>query len=66
MKLVHTARVYRLTDGAVKTFYGLYAMADFLLADNNKTVLIESKGSFTLKDNDPIVIKSVLKGALKG
>ena len=42
------------------------AMADFLFADNNKTVLIESKGSFTLKDNDPIVIKSVLKGALKG
>lgn len=41
------------------------AMADFLFADNNKTVLIESKGSFTLKENNPTAIKSVLKGALK-
>jgi len=41
------------------------AMADFLFADNNRTVLIESKGSFTLKQNDPTAIKSVLRGALK-
>lgn len=41
------------------------AMADFLFADNSKTVLIESKGSFTLKENDPTAIKSVLKSALK-
>lgn len=41
------------------------AMADFLFANGNKTVLIESKGSFTQKENDPTAIKSVLKGALK-
>lgn len=40
------------------------AMADFLFANNNKTVLIESKGSFTQKKNDPTTIKSVLKEAL--
>src|SRR5690606_36855139 len=41
------------------------AMADFLFANNNKTVLIESKGSFTQKENDPTAIKSVLKDALQ-
>jgi hypothetical protein len=40
------------------------AMADFLFANGNKTVLIESKGSFTLTKNNPTAIKSVLKGAL--
>lgn len=40
------------------------AMADFLFANGNKTVLIESKGSFTQRENDPTAIKSVLKGAL--
>lgn len=40
------------------------AMADFLFADEYRTVLIESKGTFTLKDNDPSAIKSVLKKAL--
>jgi len=40
------------------------AMADFLFANKHKTVVIESKGSFTLKNNDPTAIKSVLKRAL--
>lgn len=40
------------------------AMADFLFADDNRTVLIESKGTFTLQDNDPTTIKAVLKKAL--
>ncbi len=39
-------------------------MADFLFADQHKTVLIESKGSFSLGENDPTAIKSVLKSAL--
>ena len=39
-------------------------MADFLFANKHQTVVVESKGSFTLKENDPTAIKSVLKGAL--
>lgn len=41
------------------------AMADFIFADSVNTVLIESKSSFSLKDNDPTVIKHILKGALR-
>jgi hypothetical protein len=40
------------------------AMADFLFANKHQTVVIESKGSFTLKANNPTAIKSVLRGAL--
>ncbi len=41
------------------------AMADFLFADDQKTVIIESKGSFSLRENDPSPIKAVLKAALQ-
>lgn len=41
------------------------AMADFLFANDTQTVLVEAKGSFTQKENNPTDIKSVLKGALK-
>lgn len=41
------------------------AMADFLFANKLQTVLVEAKGSFTLRENDPTSIKSVLKRALK-
>lgn len=57
--------VESLPAGSPGSMHKGEAMADFLFADSNKTVLIESKGSFTLKQNDPTAIKSVLKGALK-
>jgi hypothetical protein len=41
------------------------AMADFLFSNYQSSVLIESKGSFTLKTNDPSDIKKVLKKALE-
>lgn len=40
------------------------AMADFLFANEHQSALFESKASFTLQDNDPTSIKSVLKRAL--
>lgn len=39
-------------------------MADFIFADKKKTIVVESKASFTLQSNDPSPIKSVLKKAL--
>nr|WP_313217012.1 hypothetical protein [Stenotrophomonas geniculata] len=39
-------------------------MADFIFADKNKTIIIESKASFSLQSNDPSSIKRVLKDAL--
>lgn len=57
--------VESLPTGSPGAMHKGEAMADFLFADSNKSVLIESKGSFTQKENDPTAIKSVLKGALK-
>lgn len=57
--------VESLPAGSPAVMHNGKPMADFLFADDNRTVLIESKGSFTLKKNDPTAIKSVLKGALK-
>lgn len=59
------AHVESLPAGSPGAMHKGEAMADFLFADDNNTVLIESKGSFTLKENDPSAIKSVLKSALK-
>lgn len=59
------SHVEALPAGSLGVKHKGEAMADFLFADNNRTVLIESKGSFTQKENDPTAIKSVLKGALK-
>lgn len=59
------SHVESLPAGSPAAMHKGQAMADFLFADNKKTVLIESKGSFTLKENDPTAIKSLLKGALK-
>lgn len=58
------SHVELLPAGSVGAAHKKEAMADFLFADNQQTVLIESKGSFTQKENDPTKIKSVLKGAL--
>lgn len=41
------------------------AMADFLFANEHSSALFESKASFTLQDNEPTSIKSVLKRALE-
>lgn len=41
------------------------AMADFLFANEHQSALFESKASFSLQDNDPSSIKSVLKQALE-
>ena len=59
------AHVDSLQHGSNAFIHKNEAMADFLFADNQKTILIESKGSFSLKTNDPTDIKSVLKPALK-
>lgn len=57
--------VAQLPAGSAGTKHLDDAMADFLFADNTQTILVEAKGSFTQKDNNPTDIKSVLKGALK-
>lgn len=59
------SHVEALPAGSVGAAHKGEAMADFLFANNHQTVLIESKGSFTLKKNNPTSIKSVLKGALE-
>ena len=59
------SHVEALPAGSVGATHKGEAMADFLFADKHQTVLIESKGSFTLKENDPTAIKSVLKRALE-
>ena len=41
------------------------AMADFLFANGSHSVIVESKGTFSLEENKPTAIKSVLKGALE-
>lgn len=58
------SHVESLPAGSQGSIHKNKAMADFLFANNQHTILIESKGSFRLEKNDPTGIKSVLKGAL--
>lgn len=66
MKFAAHLRSYveSLPTGAPGAAHKNEAMADFLFADDQQSVLFESKGSFTLQQNDPTAIKSVLKNAL--
>lgn len=57
--------VESLPAGSAGLLHKNEAMADFLFANNQKTVIIESKGSFSLWENDPSPIKAVLKAALQ-
>ncbi|WP_429182157.1 hypothetical protein [Aeromonas salmonicida] len=57
--------VASLPTGSIGLTNKKIAMADFLFANHKKTVLVESKGSFTLQENDPTQIKTVLKTALQ-
>lgn len=59
------SHVESLPAGSAGAAHKNTAMADFLFASNQKTVLIESKGSFTLHENNPSPIKAVLKSALQ-
>lgn len=59
------SHVESLPAGSLGAAHKHEAMADFLFASDQQTVLIESKGSFTLGKNDPSPIKAVLKAALQ-
>ncbi|HEP8424894.1 TPA: hypothetical protein VDV39_001541 [Pseudomonas aeruginosa] len=59
------SHVESLPEGSAGAAHKSEAMADFLFADNQRTVLIESKGSFSQQINDPSPIKKVLKAALR-
>lgn len=59
-----SSHVKSLPAGSVGAVPKSAAMADFLFARGQQTILIESKGSFTQRLNDPSDIKSVLKTAL--
>jgi len=59
------SHVESLPAGSAGAAHKKSAMADFLFANNQKTVLIESKGSFTQRENNPSRIKTVLKAALQ-
>lgn len=59
------SHVESLPVGSAGTAHKNEAMADFLFATNQQTVIIESKGSFSLRENDPSPIKAVLKAALQ-
>lgn len=67
LKFIAHLRSYveSLPAGSVGLAYKNDAMADFVFANNQQTVIIESKGSFSLGENDPSLIKGVLKGALQ-
>ncbi len=57
--------VCSLPAGSVGAAHQNEPMADFLFSNDHETVLIEAKGSFTLRENDPSDIKKVLKKALE-
>ncbi|WP_156952551.1 hypothetical protein [Microvirgula aerodenitrificans] len=59
-----SSHVQSLSAGSPGAMHKGEKMADFLFSNCSKTVLIESKGSFTLEKNCPTKIKSVLKDAL--
>lgn len=59
------SHVESLPAGSAGLLHKNEAMADFLFADDQQTVIVESKGSFSLRENDPSPIKAVLKGALQ-
>jgi len=59
------SHVESLPAGSTGAAHKNAAMADFLFASNQQTVLVESKGSFTLRENNPSSIKKVLKAALR-
>ncbi|MBA3598672.1 MAG: hypothetical protein H0W40_15035 [Methylibium sp.] len=67
MKFAAHLRSYveSLPTGATGVAHKNKAMADFLFANDQQSVLFESKGSFTLHENDPTAIKRVLKDALE-
>lgn len=54
-----------LSSGSLGAAHQNEPMADFLFSNDHETVLIEAKGSFTLRENDPSDIKKVLKKALE-
>ncbi|PBP57532.1 hypothetical protein [Pseudomonas syringae] len=57
--------VCSLPAGSVGAAHKNESMADFLFSNAHETVLIEAKGSFTLRENAPSEIKKVLKKALE-
>lgn len=57
--------VEALPSGSPGANHKTQAMADFIFADNQNTVLVESKGSFRLEANNPSDIKTTLKKALE-
>lgn len=59
------SHVESLPSGSAGASHKNEAMADFLFASDQQTVIIESKGSFSLRENDPTPIKAVLKAALQ-
>lgn len=59
------SHVESLPAGSTGLLHKNEAMADFLFANDQQTVIIESKGSFSLRENDPSPIKAVLKAALQ-
>lgn len=59
------SHVESLPAGSAGAVHKNEAMADFLFATSQQTVIIESKGSFSLQENDPSPIKKVLKAALQ-
>ena len=59
------SHVESLPAGSAGAAHKQEAMADFLFASDQQTVIIESKGSFSLRENDPSPIKTVLKAALQ-
>lgn len=58
------SHVHSLPAGSPASAHKDDAMADFLFASSQQTILIESKGSFTLEQNDCSAIKAKLKDAL--
>lgn len=58
------SHVHGLPSGSAGAAHKDEAMADFLFASKHGTILVESKGSFALRENDPSAVKSVLKDAL--
>ncbi|GEM_PF-5776335 len=59
------SHVESLPSGSTAARHRQEAMADFLFANDKKTILVESKGSFSQKKNIPSEIKKVLKLALE-
>jgi len=59
------SHVESLPAGSAGLLHKNEAMADFLFANDQQTVIIESKGSFSLQENNPSPIKALLKAALQ-